>query len=68
MGKITAEIDKCLLKDAMKAVGANTKRDAIEAGLKALVRRQNREALRRALGTLDMDLTVGDLERVLRGK
>ena len=38
--------------------------DAIEAGLKSLINRYNREALRKELGTFEIDLTVNDLEHL----
>jgi Arc/MetJ family transcription regulator len=64
----TNEKDNCgtdekLLQSAVEAIGAGSKKEAIEAGLKALVRRTNREALRRELGTFDIDLTSDELER-----
>jgi Arc/MetJ family transcription regulator len=62
MSKTTVEINETLLKDAIKAIGARTKKEAIEAGLRVLVRKQNREALRKELGTFDMDLTLDQLE------
>lgn len=64
MGKTTVEIDDSLLKEAIKAIGAKTKKEAIEAGLRYLVGRQNREALRKELGTYDIDLTLEELERM----
>ncbi|MDY6990835.1 MAG: type II toxin-antitoxin system VapB family antitoxin, partial [Thermodesulfobacteriota bacterium] len=38
MRKTTLVIDEELLDAAMKAVGARTKKEAVEAGLKSLVR------------------------------
>ena len=61
MGKTTVVIDDHLLKDA---IGARSKREAIEAGLRALVRQRHREALRKELGTFDLDLTLDELERL----
>lgn len=46
MGKTTVVIDQKLLKDAIEAIGARSKKEAIEAGLRVLVREYNREALR----------------------
>jgi Arc/MetJ family transcription regulator len=62
MRKTTVMIDEELLREAMAAVGARSKREAIEAGLRNLVRRHHIEALRRELGTFDIELTLGDLE------
>jgi Arc/MetJ family transcription regulator len=64
MGKTTIQIDESLLEEAIKAIGARTKKEAIEAGLKVLVQRQNREALRKELGTFDIELTLEELERL----
>jgi len=64
MRKTTVHIDESLLAEAIKAIGAKTQREAIEAGLKYLVQRKNREALRHELGTFDIDLTIEELERL----
>ena len=64
MRKTTVHIDESLLAEAIKAIGAKTQREAIEAGLKYLVQRKNREALRHDLGTFDIDLTLDELERL----
>jgi Arc/MetJ family transcription regulator len=64
MRKTTVHIDESLLAEAIKAIGAKTQREAIEAGLKYLVQRKNREALRHELGTFDIDLTLEELERL----
>ena len=63
MHKTTITIDEKLLKAAIKAIGAKTKKDAIEAGLISLVRSSNREALRKELGTYDISLTLRELEK-----
>jgi Arc/MetJ family transcription regulator len=62
--KTTVKIDEALLAEAIKATGAKTQREAIEAGLRYLVRRKNREALRKELGTFDIDLSLEELERL----
>jgi Arc/MetJ family transcription regulator len=64
MRKTTVQIDEFLLAEAIKAIGAKTQREAIEAGLKYLVQRKNREALRQELGTFDIELTLDELERL----
>ena len=64
MGKTTVVIDDKLLKDAIDAIGARSKKEAIEAGLRALVREYNREALRRELGTFEIELTLDELEQL----
>lgn len=64
MRKTTVVLDERLLQSAVEAIGARSKKEAIEAGLKALVRGKNREALRRELGTFDISLTPEELERL----
>lgn len=53
------EIDEKLLKAAMKATGTTTKRETVEQGLKALVRRRNLLRILDLRGTIAWD---GDLE------
>jgi len=62
--KTTVMINENLLEKAIAAIGARTKKEAIEAGLRSLIQQHNREALREDLGTFDMDLTLEDLERL----
>ena len=62
MRKTTVAIDEELLRDAITATGARSKREAIEKGLRSLVREHNREALRKELGTFEFDLTLDELE------
>lgn len=64
MAKTTVVIDDELLKEAMKVIGARTKKQAISAGLKELVRRKNLEALREEAGTYDLALSLEELEKL----
>ena len=64
MRKTTVMIDENLLEEAIEAIGARTKKETIEAGLRSLIQQYNREALREELGTFDMDLTLEELERL----
>ncbi|MBI5379338.1 MAG: type II toxin-antitoxin system VapB family antitoxin [Nitrospirae bacterium] len=64
MGKTTVVINEKLIEEAVRASGAKTKREAIEAGLRELVRRATREAFRKELGTFDLDLTLNELKRL----
>ena len=64
--KTTVKIDDDLISEAMKALKVRTKREAIEAGLREVVRRKDLAALRKELGTFDIDLDLDELER-LRG-
>jgi Arc/MetJ family transcription regulator len=64
MRKTTVLINEQLLKAAMEATGARSKKEAIEAGLQSLVRQWNRETFRKELGTFEIDLTLNELERL----
>ena len=64
MRKTTILIDENLLAEAIQSIGARTKKEAIEAGLRSLIERHNREALRKELGTFDIDLSIDELERL----
>jgi len=62
--KTAVLIDEGLLNQAMHAIGARTKREAIKAGLEVLVRRYHRESLQKELGTFDLDLNLEELDRL----
>ncbi len=64
MKKTTVFIDEQLLKEAMEAIRVKTKKEAIRAGLEALVRRHHRESLQKELGTFDLDLNLEELEKL----
>ncbi|OQX13541.1 MAG: hypothetical protein BWK76_16075 [Desulfobulbaceae bacterium A2] len=55
------------LAEAMEAAGARTKREAIEAGLRLLISEARRSALRRDLGSFDLDLDLYRLRRQRNG-
>lgn len=52
------EIDEKLMKDALRATGAKTKREAVELGLKALVQLRAQEKARELKGKISWE---GDL-------
>jgi Arc/MetJ family transcription regulator len=54
-------IDDKLMADAMKATGAKTKKEAVELGLKALIRLKQQESFRQFRGKLQW---IGDLENM----
>lgn len=56
-------IDDTLMTDALKASGARTKREAVELGLRALVRIRRQEDIRRYRGKLAWE---GDLSAMRR--
>ncbi|HEV2530143.1 type II toxin-antitoxin system VapB family antitoxin [Phenylobacterium sp.] len=52
-------IDDRLMAEALKATGIRTKREAVEAGLRTLIRLRRQEAIREARGQLAW---TGDLD------
>lgn len=54
-------IDDQLMSDALKATGLSTKKDAVELGLKTLVRLKKQEKIRKFKGRLSWD---GDLSEI----
>ena len=53
------EIDDKLMKDALRATGAKTKREAVELGLKTLVQLRAQEKARKLKGRITWE---GDLD------
>jgi len=68
MNKTTVVIDEKLLETAIKIAGVKTKREAIEVGLRELIRARNRDVFRKELGTFDIDISLEDLERMRRNE
>ena len=64
MKKTTVMIDEGLIQQAKEALGPHSIKELIEMGLRNLVKQRNREALRKELGTFDIDLTPDELERL----
>ncbi len=56
-------IDDALMDEAMKASGAQTKREAVEMGLKTLLRLSRQADIRKLRGKLDWQ---GDLDAMRR--
>lgn len=59
------EIDDKLMKDALRASGAKTKREAVELGLRTLLRLSQQEEIRRYRGKLNWE---GDLDAMRTDK
>ncbi len=64
MRRTTVVIDDKLMDEAIKVVGAKTKREVIEKGLRELIKTKNRKALRKELGTYELDLSLNELKRL----
>lgn len=62
--KTTVVLNDNLLREAIHAIHAKSKKEAIEAGLRELVRKKNREALRSELGTYDIAISLKELEKL----
>ncbi|WP_232420139.1 type II toxin-antitoxin system VapB family antitoxin [Nitrosococcus watsonii] len=58
-------IDDKLMAEALKATGLRTKKEAVEEGLKLLVKRNKQQAIRKLRGKLHWE---GDLEELRGGK
>jgi Arc/MetJ family transcription regulator len=54
-------IDDKLMRDALRATGLKTKREAVEEGLRTLLRLKRQEQIRRFRGKLDWQ---GDLDAI----
>ena len=61
--RITIVIDDELISEAMKVSGAATKREAVEAGLRLLVRLKRQERIRRARGRLQWSGNLDEMRR-----
>ena len=57
-------IDDTLMDDALKLTGLKTKREAVELGLKTLIRLKKQEEIRRFRGKLRWE---GDLDEMRTG-
>ena len=58
------EIDDKLMNDVLKATGLKTKKDAVELGLKTLIRLKKQENIKRFRGQLKW---TGDLDEMRSG-
>lgn len=59
------EIDDGLMADALKATGLTTKKEAVELGLKALIKMEKQGSIRSLRGKLKWD---GNLEEMRTSK
>jgi len=61
--KIATHVDEKLLKDAMKATRARTKRDVIEQGLRSLLPTRKHREFAKRLGEFKVSWTHDELMR-----
>ncbi|WP_339616256.1 type II toxin-antitoxin system VapB family antitoxin [uncultured Gilvimarinus sp.] len=58
------EIDDKLMIDALKATGLKTKKEAVELGLKTLIKLKKQEGIKRFRGKLGWSGDLDDMRRV----
>lgn len=61
MMRTKIEIDDKLMKEALRLTGLKTKREAVELGLRTVLRLKQQEKIRQFRGKLDWE---GDLEAI----
>ena len=61
--RIKVVIDEDLMDEALKVTGLKTKRQAIEEGLRLLVRTRRKARVRRLRGTLRWEGSLDDMRR-----
>lgn len=59
--RLSVSVDKELLEKAVRASGARTKREAIEMGLRELLRRASRERMIEHAGKVDLAVSLKEL-------
>lgn len=57
------EIDDKLMEDVLKATGLRTKREAVELGLKTLLKLRKQEGIKRFRGKLEWSGDLDDMRR-----
>ena len=62
--RTTIDLDDDLVKEAMDLLGVKTKRAAIQRSLQEVIRRERRNRLKDRFGSLDLQLTLNDLEKM----
>jgi Arc/MetJ family transcription regulator len=60
--RISIFVDEKLMNDTLRATGLKTKREAVEPGLRTLLRLRQQDEIRRYRGKLKWD---GDLEQII---
>ncbi len=64
MARMTVMMDEGLLEEARRLSGAKTKREAIEIALRQLVCRLRRREMATHAGTIELELTQEELQRL----
>lgn len=66
--KTTVVIDDLLMRKAMAAIGARTKKETIVSGLSLLIKTKQKNIFRRELATFNLDLDLDILESMRNDK
>ncbi len=64
--RTTVDIDERLIREAMVLLRVNTKREAVQHSLEAVVRQARRRRLRSKLGNIELDITLAELDEMRR--
>ena len=64
--RTTVDIDERLIREAMALLRVNTKREAVQQSLEAVVRQARRRRLRSKLGNIELDITLAELDEMRR--
>ena len=64
--RTTLLLEPSLVQSVQRALGAATITETVELSLQEALRQSRREALRRRLGTFDLDLDLKQLRRLRR--
>ena len=62
--RTTVDIDERLIREAMALLKVNTKREAVQHSLEALVRQARRRRLRSKLGNTELAITLAELDEM----
>ena len=61
--RITIDIDKALMEEALKISKVRTKRELINLSLKEYIRKMRLKSLKKRLGNCDLTIDLKDLEK-----
>ena len=64
--RTTVDIDERLIREAMVLLRVNTKREAVQHSLEAVVCQARRRRLRSKLGNIELDMTLEELRDMRR--
>lgn len=62
--RIYIDLDEKLMSDALKATGLKTEKEAVEQGLKTLIKLKKQEGIKRFRGKMEWSGDLDDMRRV----